>query len=49
MGLQLKLRIQTVFLYEKPDHQAATFNVLNFIVDNIDSTVDSLVEKGSSL
>ena len=29
----------TVFVYPKADHQAATFTILNFIVDNIDDGV----------
>ena len=35
-----------VFLYQKEDHQPATFTVLNFDVTDIDGTIDSLVEKG---
>lgn len=35
-----------LFLYEKPDHQPATFTVLNFVVDNIDKAVDELIQKG---
>lgn len=36
----------TVMLYPKPDHQPATFTVLNFPVDNIDTAVDNLAAKG---
>jgi len=36
----------TVLVYPKPDHQPATFTVLNFPVDDIDATVDALVERG---
>ena len=46
MGLQLHLKEQTVFIYEKPNHEPATFTVLNFVVKDINSTIDSLVEKG---
>lgn len=35
-----------VLLYPKPNHVPATFTVLNFPVDNIDQTVDELIEKG---
>lgn len=40
---------QHVILYEKADHAPATFTVLNFVVDDIDATVDSLVAAGVSL
>jgi catechol 2,3-dioxygenase-like lactoylglutathione lyase family enzyme len=36
----------TVFVYPKADHQAATFTILNFIVDNIDAAVDELTSQG---
>lgn len=32
--------------YPKPDHQPATFTVLNFLVDDIDGTVDELTKRG---
>lgn len=35
-----------VILYEKPNHQPATFTVLNFPVDNVDETVKALKSKG---
>jgi catechol 2,3-dioxygenase-like lactoylglutathione lyase family enzyme len=35
-----------VFLYPKENHQAATFTVLNLIVENIDEAVDELMAKG---
>ena len=35
-----------VMLYPKPNHEAATFTVLNFIVDDIDKCVDELISKG---
>ena len=35
-----------VFVYPKPNHQPATFTVLNFLVDNIDGVVDELMKKG---
>ena len=35
-----------IFIYAKPDHQPATFTILNFAVDNVDTAVDELVKKG---
>jgi predicted enzyme related to lactoylglutathione lyase len=46
MGLSLKLKGGEVFLYQKDNHQPATFTVLNFIVADINATVDNLVQKG---
>ncbi|WP_353719494.1 VOC family protein [Dyadobacter sp. 676] len=45
----LHLRIfggHDVILYEKPDHQPATFTVLNFPVQHIEDTVRELKSKG---
>jgi catechol 2,3-dioxygenase-like lactoylglutathione lyase family enzyme len=39
----------SVFFYPKPDHQPATFTVLNFEVDDIDAAVDDLVARGVQL
>ena len=36
----------TVIVYPKPNHEPATFTVLNFPVDDIDAAVDALVAKG---
>lgn len=38
-----------VIVYEKADHVAATFTVLNFVVDDIDAAVDTLAQKGVEL
>lgn len=47
MGLDLELPGGSrVFIYEKHDHEPATFTVLNFEVPNIDKTVDDLISKG---
>lgn len=47
MGLELRFAGgHTVFLYEKEDHEPATFTVLNFPVDDINVAVDSLVDAG---
>lgn len=35
-----------VLLYSKPNHQPATYTVLNFPVDDVDETVDELVGRG---
>lgn len=47
MGLQFALPGGgTLFMYQKDDHQPATFTVLNFVVDNIDQAVDELSKQG---
>jgi predicted enzyme related to lactoylglutathione lyase len=47
MGLQLSLPGGgTVFVYPKPDHQPATFTILNFEVDDIDAAVAELTGRG---
>jgi catechol 2,3-dioxygenase-like lactoylglutathione lyase family enzyme len=35
-----------VFVYSKPDHKPATFTILNFAVDNVDTAVDRLKATG---
>jgi predicted enzyme related to lactoylglutathione lyase len=35
-----------VMVYPKPNHQPATFTVLNFLVDDISKAVDDLTAKG---
>ena len=35
-------------VYPKPDHQPATYTILNFQVDDIDAAVDELVRRGVS-
>jgi predicted enzyme related to lactoylglutathione lyase len=35
-----------ILLYPKPNHEPATFTVLNFWVDNIDEAVDALTQRG---
>jgi predicted enzyme related to lactoylglutathione lyase len=35
-----------VFMYPKPNHQAATFTVLNFPVDDLEAAVDQLTKLG---
>ena len=36
----------SVMIYPKPNHEAATFTVLNFPVDDVEKTVDELTAKG---
>ena len=48
MGLRLKLNGTNVFVYAKPDHQPASFTVLNFEVADIDAAIDELVAAGVS-
>ena len=38
-----------VFLYPKPNHEPATFTVLNFMVDDVDRTVAELKKRGVQL
>jgi catechol 2,3-dioxygenase-like lactoylglutathione lyase family enzyme len=48
MGL-LELHLEgnnPIIIYPKPNHSPATFTVLNFKVDDIDKTVDELIDKG---
>jgi catechol 2,3-dioxygenase-like lactoylglutathione lyase family enzyme len=35
-----------VFVYPKPDHEPASFTILNLVVDDIDAAVDDLNSKG---
>jgi predicted enzyme related to lactoylglutathione lyase len=44
--LQIRSGACSVFLYPKADHQPATFTVLNIPVDDVESAVDRLKEKG---
>ena len=47
MGLALKLGSGAeVFIYPKKGHQPATYTILNFVVDDIEDTVQQLVSKG---
>ena len=46
-GLNLHLQGgNEIFIYPKPDHSPATFTVLNFVVDDVESTVDQLSKAG---
>lgn len=51
-GVGVRLRLPgggSVFMYPKPDHQPATFTILNFEVDDIDAAVDELAGSGVHL
>ena len=46
-GLQLALPSgQSVFVYPKPNHEPATFTILNFVVEDIGRAVDVLNAAG---
>jgi hypothetical protein len=48
MGI-LELHIpgsHNILIYPKPDHQPATFTVLNFPVEDIEEAVDELTKRG---
>ena len=46
-GLNLHIKGgNDIFIYLKPDHAPATFTVLNFVVDDVDRTVDELAKLG---
>lgn len=36
----------SIIAYPKPNHEPATFTILNFPVANVDKTVDELVQRG---
>lgn len=47
MGAELHLpQGGVVWLYQKPNHQAATFTILNLNVSDIDEAVDELTRRG---
>lgn len=47
MGMiNLDINGQKVIIYPKPNHEPATYTVLNFTVDNVDTAVDALIAKG---
>jgi catechol 2,3-dioxygenase-like lactoylglutathione lyase family enzyme len=46
-GLQLHIEGgNPIFVYSKPDHQPATFTILNFPVKDVEKTVDDLTANG---
>lgn len=50
MGLELRFANgHSVFVYEKEDHEPASYTTLNFPVGDINAAVDSLVEAGITM
>ncbi len=50
MGLGIKLPGGAqVFIYPKPDHEPASFTVLNLVVADLNAAVDALVEAGITM
>src|SRR5438105_3715812 len=45
-GLDVRVGGERVFIYPKPNHSPASFTVLNFIVDDIETAVDELNNQG---
>lgn len=47
MGLSFKLPGGgSIFVYAKDDHKPATYTALNFVVDNVDESLEALASKG---
>src|SRR4051794_29639229 len=44
--MALHLGDHDTLVYAKPDHQPATYTILNFNVDDIDAVVEGLAERG---
>jgi predicted enzyme related to lactoylglutathione lyase len=44
--LELVIGSNNIMLYPKPNHEPATFTVLNFPVDDVEKAVDELTAKG---
>ena len=45
-GLRLNAGGNAVFAYPKPNHEPATFTILNFQVDDVEKAVDALTARG---
>ena len=45
-ALQIKANGNSIFVYQKDNHEPASFTILNFPVDNVEQTVDELTKKG---
>ncbi len=48
-GLELHLPGSTVFIYLKPNHEPASFTVLNFSVESVEKAVDEIGKLGLRL
>lgn len=44
--LELSIKENPILIYPKPNHEPATFTVLNFPVEDVEKTVDELTSKG---
>jgi catechol 2,3-dioxygenase-like lactoylglutathione lyase family enzyme len=49
MGLGVRAGGAEVFIYPKPNHEPASFTVLNLIVPDLGAAVDTLVEAGITM
>ncbi len=50
-GMGLKIHLPgggIIFVYQKDNHEPASFTIMNFVVDNIDEAVDELSKEGVS-
>lgn len=48
LDLHIEGNANNTIIYPKPNHQPATFTILNFPVDDVDKAVDELTAKGIS-
>ena len=48
-GLELHFPGSTVFIYPKPNHEPASFTVLNFSVESVEKAVDEIGKLGLQL
>jgi len=48
-GIELHVGATRVFVYPKPNHEPATFTVLNLVVPDIDAAADELAAAGVEL
>lgn len=48
-GIELQVGATRVFVYPKPNHEPATFTVLNLVVLDIDAAADELASAGVEL
>ena len=48
-GIELQVGATRVFVYPKPNHEPATFTVLNLVVLDIDAAADELAAAGVEL
>ncbi|MES2276698.1 MAG: VOC family protein [Bacteroidota bacterium] len=46
LGLKIAGNDNNIMIYPKPNHQPATYTILNFPVDDVEKAVDSLTAKG---